>query len=181
MSKPETATAYIALGSNLGDREGLIRAAIRALNAVPGIRVTRVSSLLENAAVGGPAGSPSFLNAAAELQTSLEPAELLSRMLEIERSLGRVRRERWSPRTIDLDLLLYEDQVIDTQELRVPHPRMHERWFVLKPLTELVPDATHPVLNRAIAVLLSDLNRRATNASRPAAAAPNPPPLPDRA
>ena len=92
----------------------------------------RVSSLLENPAVGGPKDSPPFLNAAAEIETTLSPIELLHRLLEIEKSLGRVRREKWEPRLIDLDLLLYGDQIIDTPELKIPHPLMHQRKFVLQ-------------------------------------------------
>ena len=149
--------AYIALGSNLGDRAGLIRTALDALAQTPGIRLGRVSSLLENPAVGGPEGSSPFLNAAAEIETSLDPDALLERLLEIERQLGRQRREPNAPRTIDLDLLLYGNQIIDTQNLRVPHPRMHERGFVLRPLAEIAPRAVHPQLRRTIAQLLQQL------------------------
>jgi 2-amino-4-hydroxy-6-hydroxymethyldihydropteridine diphosphokinase len=148
------ATAYIALGANLGDREQNLRAALDLLNATPGVRVTRVSSFLENPAVGGPPGSPPFLNAAAELETTLEPRPLLARLLEIERHLGRERREKWGPRPIDLDLLLYADRVIDEPDLKVPHPLMHERRFVLQPLAEIAPGAVHPVLRRPVDALL---------------------------
>ena len=105
-------TAYIALGANLGDRRASIDAAVEQLRAIDGVSVTKVSPLMENPAVGGPAESPAFLNAVAEIQTTLSPRELLNRLLEVERNLGRTRREKWGPRIIDLDLILYGDQII---------------------------------------------------------------------
>src|SRR5262245_16127717 len=120
-------TAYIALGSNLGDRQGYLDRALQALQEHPGIIVTQVSSAHETAPVGGPPGQGPYLNAAAELQTDLGPAELLDVLLEVERQLGRVRAERFGPRTIDLDLLLYGDLIHEDPRLTVPHPRMAER------------------------------------------------------
>ena len=149
--------AYIALGANLGDRALNIQAALRLLESVPGIRVTKVSSLLENPAVGGPADSPPFLNAVAQIETTLEPRQLLQRLLDIEHELGRKRNLKWEPRQIDLDLLLFGDAVISQPQLVIPHPRMHERRFVLEPLAEIAPKAWHPVLKRTIADLLRDL------------------------
>jgi 2-amino-4-hydroxy-6-hydroxymethyldihydropteridine diphosphokinase len=150
-------TAYIALGSNLGDRAANLESAIAKLRHTLGIEVIRVSSLLENPAVGGPEDSPAFLNAAAEIRTTLGAHALLKRLLEIERELGRTRRDKWEPRIIDLDLLLYGDQILSSQELIVPHPLMHERRFVLEPLAEIAPNAVHPTLQMSIAGLLQNL------------------------
>src|SRR4051812_43326718 len=123
--------AYIALGANLGNREPNILAALDKLEHTPGANVTKISTLIENPAIGGPPDSPPFLNAAAELVTSLSARALLDRLLEIERELGRVRREKWGPRAIDLDLLLYGDEVIDEEGMNIPHTMMHQRRFVL--------------------------------------------------
>jgi 3-oxoacyl-[acyl-carrier protein] reductase len=143
-----TVTAYIALGSNLGDRFEYLDRALQALQDHPAISVTQVSSYYETAPVGGPPGQGPYLNAAAELRTELGARELLQALLEVERALGRVRQERDGPRTIDLDLLLYGDLVCNEPELTVPHPRMHERPFVLKPLAAIAPKAVHPTLGR---------------------------------
>jgi 2-amino-4-hydroxy-6-hydroxymethyldihydropteridine diphosphokinase len=152
-------TAYVAVGANLGDRRANIERAVQILNETDGVEVTRVSSLLENQAVGGPPGAPDFLNGAIELRTTLSPRDLLDRLLNIEQALGRQRREKWGPRTIDLDLLLYGDDVIDQPHLHVPHPRLHERRFVLQPLAEIAPDVVHPTIRKSITRLLSELSR----------------------
>ena len=130
--------AYIGLGSNLGDREGTIRRAVELLGAA------RVSTLIETEPWGY-ADQPRFLNAVAELETDEPPRALLARLLEIERELGRTREgPRYGPRTIDLDLLLYGDDRLDEPGLGLPHPRLHERAFVLEPLAELAPELVVP-------------------------------------
>lgn len=159
MRTPTAVTAYLGLGANLGDREKNIRAALAALAAINGITIAKISSLLENPAVGGPPNSPPYLNAAAEIKTTLGSHALLHHALEIEKRLGRTRVEKWEPRLIDIDLLLFGDQIISSQELVIPHPLMHERRFVLAPLAEIAPQAVHPVLQMTIAGLLEDLDR----------------------
>jgi 3-oxoacyl-[acyl-carrier protein] reductase len=149
--------AYIALGSNLGDRAGTLLAAVRELNATPGIRVARLSTFHDTAPVGGPADQPRFLNAAAELTTTLGPEELLSALLAVEQKFGRIRREKDGPRTLDLDLLLYEDLVQTDLDPIVPHPRMRARRFVLKPLAEVAGAVVVPGMGKTVRQLLADL------------------------
>jgi 2-amino-4-hydroxy-6-hydroxymethyldihydropteridine diphosphokinase len=139
--------AYVGLGSNLGDREGTIRAAVAALAADPHIDVVAVSALRETDPVG-PVEQPQFLNGALALETDLGARELLERLLAVERRFGRVREgvPPQGPRTLDLDLLLFGDESIDEPGLRVPHPRLYERRFALEPLAELAPDVELPGL-----------------------------------
>ena len=146
--------AYVGLGANLGDREGTIRRAVELLGAEPGIEVVAVSALRETDPVGY-ADQPRFLNGAAAVETELPPRELLDRLLAVERELGRVRGDgpRYGPRAIDLDLLLYGDQVVDLPGLTVPHPRLAERRFALEPLHELDPGLRLPD-GRAVRELL---------------------------
>ena len=142
--------AYVGLGANLGDREAAILAAADRLGAA------RLSTIRETAPWGY-GDQPPFLNAAAELDTDLSPRELLDRLLEIERELGRLRLgPKWGPRTIDLDLLLYGDDVVDEPGLVVPHPRLHERLFVVEPLNELNPSLKIPGKG-GVSTLLSEL------------------------
>lgn len=152
------ATAYIALGANLGDRRANIESALEKLRQTPNLTLQKISTLIENAAMGGPADSPPFLNGAAEIQTTLSAAQLLTRLLEIEKEIGRVRREKWGPRLIDLDLLLYDNQIISEPNLTLPHPLLHVRRFVLEPLAQIAPELVHPVLHKTIRALLGQLS-----------------------
>ena len=136
--------AYIALGSNLGDRAATLEAAVRRLRAEPGLRVLAVSGWHETDPVGGPAGQGKFLNAAATVETDLSPESLLALLQRIENQFGRVRTVKDGPRTLDLDLLLYGEARIASAALTVPHPRMRERAFVLLPLQELAPECVAP-------------------------------------
>jgi 2-amino-4-hydroxy-6-hydroxymethyldihydropteridine diphosphokinase len=144
--------AFVGLGSNLGDREATLCAAVAALDRDPEIEVVSRSRLFETEPVGPPQGR--YLNAAVGLRTRLAPRQLLARLLAIEREAGRRRgRQRNAPRTLDLDLLLYEDRCIDEPDLVVPHPRLQERAFVLEPLCELAPGRVHPRLRVTLAEL----------------------------
>lgn len=149
--------AFVGLGSNLGPREKNITAALGALETTRDIEVVRVSSLYETDAVGGPPGQGRFLNAVAELSTTLSADRLLSVCQRIEDSLGRKRELRWGPRTIDLDILLFDEEIHSTAELTIPHPMMHERRFVLEPLVEIAPDVVHPTLEHSARDLLTAL------------------------
>jgi pantoate--beta-alanine ligase len=151
------AISLLGLGSNLGDRVSFLQQALAQLRGVPGIVVQRTSSFVETRPVGGPAGQANFLNAAALIETTLGPADLLATLQTIERNLGRERVERFGPRTIDLDLLLYGSEVIQTSDLTVPHPRLHERRFVLAPAAEIAPELVHPVARATLAQLLDKL------------------------
>ena len=145
--------AYVALGSNLGDREAQLDGALAALRRTPGVELRGESARIETEPVGGPAQGR-YLNAAVALGTRLSARALLERLHEIEAAHGRLRgSQRNAPRTLDLDLLLYGDEVIEEPGLRVPHPRLHERAFVLEPLCELAPELVHPVLGETIATL----------------------------
>lgn len=131
--------AYVALGANLGDREAGLREALRRMADLPGVKLLRVSAVYETEPFGY-ADQPQFLNMAAALTAEMSPEELLGHLLNIEKDMGRVRTVRWGPRTIDLDLLLCGDKVVNTEYLTLPHPRMAERAFVLVPLREIWPE-----------------------------------------
>jgi 2-amino-4-hydroxy-6-hydroxymethyldihydropteridine diphosphokinase len=145
-------TAYVGLGANLGPREVTLLRAVDLLGEADGVDVVAVSQLRETAPVGV-VDQPRFLNGAVRVETTLPPRALLDLLLELERSLGRVRGERWGPRTVDLDLLVYGKERIDQPGLRVPHPRLHERAFALEPLAELDPELDVPGLGPVSEVL----------------------------
>lgn len=135
--------AYVGIGANLGPREETLRRAVELLGRADGVEVIGVSELRETDPVGV-VDQPPFLNGAVSVETTLSPRALLDLLLEIERSLGRVRGERWGPRIVDLDLLVYENGVVDEPGLHVPHPRLHERRFALEPLADLNPELEIP-------------------------------------
>lgn len=150
-------TACIAFGSNLGDRHATLAGAYAVFIAHPAIAPLARSRLFETAPVGGPGGQGRFLNTVLKIETTLSPHDLLAHCTAVERQFKRERVIRWDARTLDLDVLLYGDAVIDTPDLEVPHPRMHERRFVLAPLADVAAEVTHPVLGESIASLLSRL------------------------
>lgn len=152
------AIAYIALGSNLGDKEKNLRRALLLLTQ-QGVEVVRVSSFLSTEPYGV-TDQPQFLNAVACVRTSLAPLALLDVLLATELAMGRVRLRHWGERNIDLDLLLYEDVVLDTPRLRLPHPDMQNRDFVLLPLAEIAPELKHPTLQKTIYELKENLMNR---------------------
>jgi len=149
-------TAFVGIGSNLGDRETNLERALELLAAEDGIEIAAVSEIRETEPVG-PVEQGLFLNGAARVETSLAPRALLACLLTVENRLGRVREERWGPRTIDLDLLLYGDEQIDEPGLSVPHPRLHERRFALEPLADLDPGLEIPGQG-PLSTLLAKLN-----------------------
>ena len=153
------ARAFVGIGANLGDAAAQVRAAIEALAAQPGTSLVASSSLYRTAPVGF-AAQPDFVNAAVILATSLDPRALLETLLAIERGFGRVRAFRDAPRTLDLDLLLYEDLVLEDDDLTIPHPELPRRSFVLVPLVELDPMLVHPGTGETMLALLQRLGAR---------------------
>jgi 2-amino-4-hydroxy-6-hydroxymethyldihydropteridine diphosphokinase len=149
------ATAYLGLGSNVGDREEFIEQAVFLLEKDKNIQVTKRSSNYETEAEGG-GEQPPFMNAAVEIRTKLAPHRLLEVCQEIETALGREREVEWGPRTIDIDILLYEDEIVSDDKLQIPHPLMHERMFVLKPLKEIALHLVHPILEKSIEALFDE-------------------------
>ena len=151
------ARVFIGIGSNEGDRLENISQAVWQLGSIPGIRVSRMATIYDTEPVGGPP-QPEFLNTVVELETMLSPQQLLDTVKGVERKMGRLPSgPRWGPRVIDLDILLYDGGVLNEPNLIIPHPRMHERRFVLEPLTQLAPEFRHPLLGHTMAELLAHL------------------------
>jgi 2-amino-4-hydroxy-6-hydroxymethyldihydropteridine diphosphokinase len=159
--------AYLGLGANLGDPKRQLEEALRRLAASDEVEVLKVSTFYLNPPLGPPE-QPWYVNAAAQIRTRLAPEELWRVLRQVEEALGRVRGERWGPRLIDLDLLLYNGAIITGPHLVVPHPEMQRRAFVLVPLAEIAPEAWHPVLKKSAAQLLAELDPAARKALRAA-------------
>ena len=148
---------FIGVGSNEGDRFQHISESLRVLGAAHGVRLVQMASIIETEPVGPPQGP--YLNTVVEIDTTLEPHALLVQLQAIERQRGRKpSAERWGPRPIDLDVLLYDDRILNDPTLKIPHPRLHERRFVLEPLAQLAPEAVHPILRHKALELLAALN-----------------------
>lgn len=150
--------SYIAIGSNLGDKNKLVNDAVQSINELPNSNVLRISNWHETEPVGLPVGAKNFLNGVVEVNSDLSAHELMTALLEIEKMMGRVRNKTgYESRTIDLDLLLYGNQIIDMPDLKLPHPRMTERLFVMKPLCELCPDLIIPGIELSVSDILHHL------------------------
>lgn len=150
-------TAYLGMGTNLGDRLDHLRTALHQLIDDDRVNLSDAASVYETSPVGGPPGQSNYLNTVVKITTSLDAPSLLRHILGVEQSMGRVRQEINGPRNIDIDLILMDGLVLDTPTLSLPHPRFHQRSFVLTPLAELAPDLPHPVLKQSVRELLIEL------------------------
>ncbi len=157
---------FLGLGSNVGDRSANIARAKRLIGRVTGVRIVRVSPQIETKPVGYE-DQPDFINAVVEIETALHPHDLLSAVKRIEREMGREETFRFGPRSIDIDILLYGDRVVDEPDLTIPHPRMHERLFVLEPLARIAPEVVHPVIRRRVVEIRDDLAGRSVGDAEP--------------
>ena len=155
---PGMARCLLGFGANLGDRRKTLECSVDVLRGVENVKVVAVSRWHRSQPVGGPSGQGEFFNGAVEVETTLDPHALLLVAGQIEDQFGRKRGVRWAARTLDIDLLLYDEQIIRTPSLEIPHPRMHLRQFVLGPATEVVPDWVHPQLNQTVAQLCQQLD-----------------------
>ncbi len=151
--------SYIGLGSNIGEREEYLYGAIEALDAYPDIEVKKISSFIETKPYGNEK-QDDFLNGAIKVETMLSPVELLEVCQKIENESGRVRTEEWGPRTLDLDILIYDDQIIETEKLVVPHPDMMNRDFVLRPMVEIASGFVHPVTGKTMGRMMVELHEK---------------------
>lgn len=156
-AKEKTSKAYLGLGSNLGKRLGNIRSAVAALEQVPGIAVIKVSSIYETQPMGN-INQPKYLNSVAEVETNLSASELLTSLQRIEKHMGRQRLQKWEPRIIDLDILYYDQLIVDTKELSIPHPELAKRAFVLIPLSEIAPDFRDPLSKKKVGEMISGID-----------------------
>lgn len=156
LATTKPALSAIGLGSNLGDSRAILEAALSSIDQTPGITVKACSSWYKTAPIG-PA-QPDYLNRCAVLEVELSPHKLLETLLGIEQEFGRVRLEHWGPRTLDLDIVLFDDLILETPDLKIPHPRMQERAFVLVPLAEIAPDWIEPVSGVTISQLVQKLD-----------------------
>ncbi|NEQ41177.1 MAG: 2-amino-4-hydroxy-6-hydroxymethyldihydropteridine diphosphokinase [Okeania sp. SIO3I5] len=155
-SEKNQGNAAIGMGSNLGESLDTLKNAIQTLDEIPGINLITYSNWYRTKPIGGPP-QPDYINGCALLKVELTPHKLLEILLETEQQFKRIRLEHWGPRTLDLDLILYDDLILDTPNLQIPHPRMRERAFVLVPLAEIAPDWIDPVSGKAIAKLLEEV------------------------
>jgi len=151
--------AYLCLGSNLNNPETQVQQALQKLREDPNIRILKSSTLIQTKPLGN-LNQPDFYNQVIEVETSYSSDELLQKALNLENQMGRVRSEHWGPRIIDIDILLYEDEVKHTQDLILPHPEMTKRKFMLELLCSIAPDLIHPVLHKSIANLLKDIEKK---------------------